>query len=98
MMKIKEIFVKHKVEVHGSDMWVILFCDNLKAHVNDQVQNSFGDEKVLLYYQPRNMTEVVQPVDAKYKRPLRCNIDYGLAIWLISKENLIKWEVNMTAS
>ena len=41
MMNIVEIFVKHNVEVHGADIWVLLFCDNLKAHVNDQVRNIF---------------------------------------------------------
>ena len=37
MMKIADIFVKHTVEVYGSDTWVLVFCDNLKAGVNNQV-------------------------------------------------------------
>ena len=36
--KIAEIFVKHKVEFHGADTWVLLLCDNLKSHGNDQVR------------------------------------------------------------
>ena len=48
-MNISEIFVTHKVEVHGYDTWVLLFYDNLKDHMNDQVRNIFGDAKVLLY-------------------------------------------------
>ena len=39
MMKIAEIFGKRKVGVDGDGTWVLLFCDNLKARVNYQVQN-----------------------------------------------------------
>lgn len=49
MMNILEIFVKLKVKVHGADTWVLLFCDNLKAHVNDQIQKGLGYAKVILY-------------------------------------------------
>ena len=49
MMKIAEIFVKRKVGVNGDGTWVLLFCDNLKARVNDQVQNTFGYANMLLY-------------------------------------------------
>ena len=98
MIKIEEIFVKYKVAFHGADMWVILICDNFKAHVNDQVQNIFGYAKGLLYYLPNNMTEVVQQIDAGYGRSLRCNMGNVLDIWLMSEEDLSKWEGKITAA
>ena len=86
MIKIAEICVKHKLEVCGADISVLLFCKNLKAHVNDQVRNVFGDEKLLLYYLLKNMTEVVQLIDAGYGRSLMWLIGYVLDICLVSEE------------
>ena len=57
-------FVNHKNEVHGVDKWVILFCDNLSAHLDEEVRNIFGDAKVFLCYFPPNMTNFIQPIDA----------------------------------
>ena len=97
-MNISEIFVKHKMEVHGADTWVLRFCDNLKTHVNDQVQNIFGYAKGLLYYLPNNMTEVVQQIDAGYGRSLSCTMGHVLDIWLMSEEDLSKWKGKITAA
>ena len=33
MRELAERFVKHKKYVHGEDVWVIAFCDNMKAHL-----------------------------------------------------------------
>ena len=48
----------------------------------------FGVAKVLLYYFTKNMTEMVQPIDAGYGRSLRCKIRHVLDIWLTNEENL----------
>ena len=85
MINISEIFVQNKVEFYGADTSVILFCGDLKYHVNDQIQKILGDAKVLLYFLPKNMTEVVQPIDAGYGRSLRCKIEHSLDIWLMSE-------------
>ena len=77
---------------------MILFCDNLKAHVNYQVGNIFGEEKLLLFYLSKNMIELVQPTNSGYGWLLRCNIGKVLDIWLVSEENLSKWEGNMIAA
>ena len=69
-----------------------MFCDSLRAHVANQVRKLFGDAKVLLCLFPKNMTEMVQPIDAGWGRSLRCKIGYGLDTWLMSEDNLSKWE------
>ena len=33
MKKLVEKFVRMKIELHGVDEWVLLLCDNLRAHV-----------------------------------------------------------------
>ena len=97
-MKIAEIFVKHKVEVFGGDTWVILFCDNLKAHENDQVQNSFEYSKMILYDLHKNITKAVQTIDSGYEKSLRCKIGHVLDIFLMSEETLSKQEGTMTSA
>ena len=56
MRKLAERFATEKNNKHGEDVWVLLFCDNLKAHLDEEVKRIFGDAKVLLFYFPPNMT------------------------------------------
>ena len=45
-----------------------MFCDNLAAHVDNDVKKIFGNGKVLLVYFPPVITEVIQSIDAGYGR------------------------------
>ena len=38
MKKLAEKFVRMKIELHGAYEWVLLFCDNLRAHVATYVK------------------------------------------------------------
>ena len=75
-------FVRRKIEMHGEDTWVIAFCDNLKAHVNEQVRDIFGKGHVFLCFFPPNMTHIVQPIDAAIEQSLRIAIGHVLDRWL----------------
>ena len=90
-------FVRKKIEMHGEDIWVIAFCDNLKAHVNERVRDIFGKGHVFLCFFPPNMTHIVQPIDAGIGRSLRVAIGHALDKWLMDGENMMKWEGKMTA-
>ena len=35
-----EKFVEHKKGKHGENIWVLLFCDNLSAHLDDQMKKN----------------------------------------------------------
>ena len=96
MVQLANKFVKEKKSRHG-DEWVVLFADNLSAHLLPQVKEIFGSNQVLCVYFPPNMTEMVQPVDAGYGRSLRSAIGRELDEWLMDAANLLKWEEKMTA-
>ena len=64
-------FVEFKIEKHGKDEWVILFCDNLSAYLDDKVGVEIGDAKVLLCYFPPNMTNFIQLIDAGLGKSVR---------------------------
>ena len=51
MMKLATKFVAEKQRVHG-DEWVLLFADNLCAHLNPEVKRIFGEGRVLVIYFP----------------------------------------------
>ena len=97
MIQLAEKFVRHKNEMHGEDVWVILYCDNLRAHLATEVKRIFGEGKVFLCFLPPNMTHFLQPIDAGIGRSLRNNIANYLDEWLMNEENLTKWEGVMTA-
>ena len=40
--------VAHNNEVHGEGFWVIVFCDNLSAHLGYEVKQIFESNKVFL--------------------------------------------------
>ena len=90
-------FVNRINEVHGVDKSFILFCDNLSAHLDEEVRKIFGDAKVFLCYFPPNMTNFIQPIDARMGRSVRNKIGKLLDEWLMSEENLGRWEGKMTA-
>ena len=91
-------FVDFKIQKHGVEKWVILFCDNLSAHLDEEVKLIFGNGKVFLCYFPPNMTNMVQPIDAGLGRSVRIKIGHALDEWLMEEENLEKWESKMSAS
>ena len=97
MKKLAKTFVQKKNEKHGDDVWVILFCDNLGAHLDAEVKRIFGDGKVLLFYFPPNMTNFIQPIDAGLGRTVRRQIGHCLDTWLMEAENMERWEATMTA-
>ena len=47
MRDLSERFVMEKNRVYGEDSWVILFCDNLSAHVDQEVKTIFSNDHVL---------------------------------------------------
>ena len=96
MIKLATKFVAEKQRVHG-DEWVVLFADNLSAHLNPEVKRIFGESRVLVIYFPTAMTEMVQPIDAGYGRSMRSAIGRELDLWLMNGDNLLKWEGKMTA-
>ena len=71
-------FVRHKQEVHGDNVWVILCCDNLSAHLDADVREIFGQGKVFLCFFPPNMTNFIQPIDAGLGRSVRIKIGHHL--------------------
>ena len=67
MIELALKFVWEKIERHGNE-WIILFADNLKAHLLPEVKEIFGSNQVLLVFFPTSMTEMIQTVDAGYGR------------------------------
>ena len=74
MMKVARKFVNCKNEKHGEDVWVLLFCDNLGAHVRDDIRKSFGDNKVFFCYFRPGMTNFIQSIDAGLGRSVRISV------------------------
>ena len=97
MEELARRFVRRKIEKHGKEVWVIAFCDNLKAHVSENVRKIFGEGHVFLCFFPPNMTHLVQPIDAGIGRSLRIAVGHALDGWLMDGANLMKWEAKMSA-
>ena len=97
MREIAEKFVRRKIKKHGANTWVLLFCDNLSAHLDDNVKEIFGKGKVFLCYLPPNMTNFIQPIDAGLGRCVRIAVGNFLDEWLMDDNNMEKWESMMTA-
>ena len=91
-------FVDLKTLKHGANTWVILFCDNFSAHLDEEVREIFGNAKVFLCYFPPNMTNFIQPIDAGLGRSVRIKIGHALDEWLMDAENLEMWESKISAS
>ena len=75
-----------------------MFCDNLGAHVHDDVKTIFGDNKVFLCYFPPGMTNFIQPIDAGLGRSVRISVGNFLDEWLMIEENMERWESKWTAA
>ena len=97
MVDMAKAFVQHVRNKHDG-LWVLLYCDNLSAHVSEIVKATFAAGKVFLCYFPPNCTESVQPIDAAYGRSMRCQIGNILDKWLMQESNLAQWEGKMSAS
>ena len=97
MRELAKRFVREKIIKHGEDVWVIMFCDNLNAHLDEEVKQIFGDGKVLLFYFPPNMTNFIQPIDAGLGRSVRIEIGNSLDLWLMDADNMERWESKLTA-
>ena len=52
MREMANRFVTYKRERHGCEKWVDLFCDNLKAHLDEEVKGIFSRGHVSLCYFP----------------------------------------------
>ena len=83
MRDLSERFVMEKNRVYGEDSWVILFCKNLSAHVDQKMNTIFGYGKVLLFYSPLNMKNFIQPIDKGLGRSDRILIGHLLDAWLM---------------
>jgi len=90
MERLAHGFLWRKIEKHGEEAWAIAFCDNLKAHVNEQVQDIFGKGRVFLCFSPPNMTNIVQPIDAAIGQSLWIAIGHALDRWLMDGEKMMK--------
>ena len=97
MKEIAAKFVTFKMQTYGADTWALLYCDNLSAHVADDVRKIFGESKVFLCFLPPNMTQFVQPIDAGLGRNTRVAVANELDGWLMDRDNMSKWEGKMTA-
>lgn len=53
---------------------VLLYCDNLDAHVNQDTKATFAQGNVFMYCLPPSVTEALQAIDAGYGRSMRCAI------------------------
>ena len=56
-------FMELNIKKHEEDEWIILFCDKLSAHLDDEIRKICGDAKVLLCYAPPNMSNSIQSID-----------------------------------
>ena len=77
--------VEHKVAVNGEVVWAIIFCENLSAHLDEEVKKIFGEEKFL------------QPIDAGLGRSVRLSVGRHLDEWIMNNDNMSRWEDKMTA-
>ena len=68
----------------------MLYCDNLRAYLADNVKKIFGDTKIFLCYLLSNITHFVQSIDARLGRSTRDAIGNRLDAWLIDTNNMSK--------
>ena len=98
MIDLSRHFFEGKVAVHREDLWVILFCDNLSPYLDEEVNNIFGEIKVILCFLPPNMTNFFQPIDARLGRLVRLSVGRNLDEWLVNNDNMSRWEGTTIAS
>ena len=90
----RNVFVPHKIAVHG-DTWVVLLLDNNgKTHHNEEFLKICGDSQILVWFGEADMTDKFQPVDAgigKTLKDLAGGDELGLGLWLTQKANRKAW-------
>ena len=77
-------------------MWVILFCDNLKAYIEKYFRNIFGDNKVIMCWFPPNINNLFQPNYTVIERSVYTAICHLLYMWLKEEENMEILESKIT--
>ena len=97
MVKLAEEFLKYMKDKHDG-LGCLLFCDDLSAHVSDEVKDAFHKGNVFACCLPAQTTESHQSIDAGHCMYLRCSIGNMLDWWLLSETNMEKWEGKMTVS
>ena len=78
-------------------MWVILFCDNLKAYIETYFRNIFGDNKVIMYWFPPNIDNLFQTNDKVIGISVHTAICNLLYIWMKKEKNMEIWESKIIA-
>eukprot|EP00957_Ditylum_brightwellii_P114158 8703076-Ditylum_brightwellii.AAC.1 len=92
MKDIARKFIRHKIDFHEEGIWVILFCNNLVACIDDSVRQIFEDAQVFLCYFPPDMTNFIQLIDAGLRWSVCISIENFLDQWLMNSGNFEKWE------
>ena len=54
MRDIARKFFAHKNEVHGEGVWLIIFCDNLSAHLDPEAKNLWYQQSLLVLPSPKH--------------------------------------------
>ena len=78
-------------------MWVILFCDNLKAYIEKYFRNIFGEYKVIIFWFPPNIDDFFQTNDTAIGRSVNTEICHLLYIWLKEEKHMEIWESKIRA-
>lgn len=90
--------IKAAVPGHGKERF-LLFSDNLKSHCSAEFKAACAAHNVLLWYYPKNTTDITQPVDAGLGRDVKREMARLQDEWLADDKNLKRWESNkLTAS
>ena len=90
-------FVAHKNEVHGERVWIITSCNNLSVHLDPEVKQIFGSNKVFLCYLSPKMTNFIQVIDTGLGRSVQLAVGRFLGEWIMGSDNMTVWEGEMTA-
>ena len=53
MIKLAQKIVRERIQRYDDD-WVILYCDNMAAHLIPEVKRILGDKRVFIIYPPLN--------------------------------------------
>ena len=76
--------------MEGLDRYV-LYCDNLSAQQSDEFKQAVASKHGVVWFLPKNATDIVQPVDAGYAQILKVLIKQMQMKWLEDEENADKW-------
>lgn len=73
---------------------LLLFCDNLKAHLSAEFKAACSEQNTLLWFLLKNATDFSQPIDAGYGRDVKREVARQQTEWLENEKNLQEWENN----